>query len=207
MPAITSNAQPRGFQRCQPRSRQLTITLKQHVNVRMPGFRFRVVNTLDGTHATVKIKRISTRVLDRSKLRRVPQLRELVGDASDGLGRDRFSVLGTVRVRNQYDLPGLLTMPLSFRMSGRAPTVCALRAEHRITRAGQNFCLASGSRPHIEVLPARCQGFRPAFRVHTCLGRATTRSVRSSRFFRRLQSAPSTDKPLQTRTLEDVPIL
>jgi hypothetical protein len=33
---------------------------------------------------------------------------------SDMSQRERFSVLGTVRVRNQYDLPGRFTNDLSF---------------------------------------------------------------------------------------------
>src|SRR6266404_8324055 len=116
--------------------------------------------------------------------------------------RDRFSVLGTVRVRNQYDLPGLLTMPFSFRISGR---------DRRFAHSGQNieshgqgksFTSPVGLAHTSKYSPQVAKAFACFSRPHL-LREATTRSVRSSRFLRRLQSAPSTDKPLQTRTLED----
>src|SRR5580704_7142365 len=44
--------------------------------------------------------------------------------------RDKSSTLCTVKVRNQYERSGLLTMPFSFRING---------TERRFAHAGQNI--------------------------------------------------------------------
>src|SRR6266851_9075153 len=110
--------------------------------------------------------------------------------------RERFSVLGTVRVRNQYDLPGRLTMPLSFRMSGR---------DRRFAHSGQNieshgqgksFASPLGLAQTSNHCPHVARAFACFSRPHL-LRESTTCCVSFRRVSRRAKSAPSTDKPMK----------